>query len=799
MVSLLSWVLFPLVGCLTAAGAGLLAGRLARAPLPPALLLPVGWCVGVTVMLPVYKLGGSVYIAAPLLVVLAVAGFAVTRGDWRERLPSGWPLAAACAAYALFMAPVILSGSWTWLGYNFVNDTAVNMVMTDHVATHGVRLSADAVSSTTAIINGTLATRYPMGLHSHLASVHGVVGFLPLEAVYQPYIAFLAALAAMAFAALAGRAGLPGAAAAAVGFVAVAANLTFHYAAHGAFKEVALVLVVAAGAAMCRVVLDARMLLGAVAQLGIVFAAGIVIFSTAAGAYVGVLVIVLAAEAVVGSRRPSFARLARAAAAGAAATVVGALAGLADALAFGRGASEFYAAEGGLQGPNSTAFLGHLLEPLSVQQAIGIWPTSDYRVGPEGVAAALLAVLTVLVVALAAVTALTEIRRRRLAALIALVPCAAVYLIGVWRLGPYAEAKLLVLLAPAVVFACGLGVWHLARRLPVAGAVAGALVAGGVLYSDALAYHSVRLAPTDRLEALADATSRAPQRGMILLPEWEEYAKYVAADDRVNVGPEAFSPRSLWLREYFGFSGHSADLDQVVLQYAEEFPAIVLRRSPDASRPPGNFRLIYRNEHYETWERRPSPLVLDHIPVRPAGRAAGPAPCWEVRELVARTRPGERILVMPRTLLSRLDYTRRPPAGWVRGYVPDTLVPGAPGRVEGRVRLDSGRYLVWLRGSTGRKVTISVAGRKVGDVGSVNTPEQWLRAGELTVTRAGVQTVSLVRPGGSLAPGDGFAGELGALAFEPIDEPVRPIAMDPATAQRRLCDGMVVDWVERVR
>src|SRR5918998_40772 len=161
MTTLLAWIAFPLVAHLACTGLGSLGAWAARRELPPGLLAPLGACLGVVLTLPVYKLGGSAAIAAPGLALVAIAGLVLGRANLRERLLPGWAGVAGAAAFLWFLAPVLLTGHWTWLGYNFVNDPSVNMVMTDHVAEHGVRPDPDAPSSATGIVNGTIATSYP--------------------------------------------------------------------------------------------------------------------------------------------------------------------------------------------------------------------------------------------------------------------------------------------------------------------------------------------------------------------------------------------------------------------------------------------------------------------------------------------------------------------------------------------------------------------------------------------------------------------------------------------------------------
>ncbi len=227
------------------------------------------------------------------------------------------------------------------------------------------------------------------------------------------------------------------------------------------------------------------------------------------------------------------------------------------------------------------------------------------------------------------------------------------------------------------------------------------------------------------------------------------------------------------------------------------FPWVLLRRSPTASRPPSNYRLAYRNASYELWRREDRGQVREHLPLQALQRAGDRPACADVRALARGAAPGEVIVGAraPRTLL--FDYTARPPAGWTPTANPATVEPHVPGRARGELRAAGGRYRVWLRGSTGRTVRLSVDGREVGTARAVNTPEQWLHVAEVDL-EPGRHDTDLLRPGGSLYPGDGFRGELGSVAFEPMGAPRSLVTAAPRAAARTFCDG-TWDWLERVR
>jgi hypothetical protein len=100
-----------------------------------------------------------------------------------------------------------------------------------------------------------------------------------------------------------------------------------------------------------------------------------------------------------------------------------------------------------------------------------------------------------------------------------------------------------------------------------------------------------------------------------------------------------------------------------------------------------------------------------------------------------------------------------------------------------------------MYGSTGRPVSAYVDGRRIGALEQVNTPSQWVDVGAVSL-QGGYHEIAMRRPGGSLAPGDGFQGRIGPVALTP-EVPETLERMAPAQA-RTLC-GQPLDWVEIVQ
>ena len=139
-MTFVAWVVFPLVLYLVAAGLGLLAERRARAGAAATRCSPRSaraWRCSSS--LGVLAVGGAGAIMGSALVALGAGGAGRSAASGcATRLAPGWPAIAALLAFALYMGPVVLSGHWTWLGYNFVNDTANNLALADHLAHHGI-------------------------------------------------------------------------------------------------------------------------------------------------------------------------------------------------------------------------------------------------------------------------------------------------------------------------------------------------------------------------------------------------------------------------------------------------------------------------------------------------------------------------------------------------------------------------------------------------------------------------------------------------------------------------------------
>jgi hypothetical protein len=794
----------PFGFAVTSLGIGLFIERVVGAALPNALLIPLGVCGSIVTSLAIYWTGAGDVPAVILTIALTVAGGVVARGGLRSRVNLGWPGLAGLATFVLFIAPELLTGHWTWSGYNFVNDTATQWLLAAYMKSHGtVAVGLFPPRSTaTEFVRVYLASAYPLGTHAQLATLSGLLR-TPPPVLYQGYISALAAASAMSLATLADRFLGPMASALA-GFIAAGAALTYQYALQGNVKELGALATGATALAIARHVVREGIDIRGAVLAAVPLAALLDTYYSAGVPFAGAVAAAAVALGFLARRRLPNWRIARALVLSLVATVV--LAAPASASI----ARSFNVVSSGFSNGGAAPSLGQLARPLPLSEVSGIWLTGDYRLPvvlePR---AKLTAMLTGVVFALALMGALLALRAREAGPAALLAAMGLVMVVILPRVSPYAAAKVLAIASPAFVFAAlvgALGLHVIARSmrgsrrvaLEAAGLSAAVAVGVGVIASDALAYHHDNIAPTSRMLAIEQVGDHFAGQGLILWNEFEEYAKYFAGRARINVPFETLTPHQAQLLTPNSIYAAYYDLDDEQLAFVESFPIIVTRRSPSASRPPANYRLAYVNSYYQAWVGHSRPTVLRHLGLQSLYSATAPASCATLRAFVAAAPRASYLIAASHPAVSSFDPgSAAHAAGWVTDPVhPDALVTHVPGTLQGSVSApQTDRYQLWIQGSFPRSLAVQVDGRTIGKVAGVNTVNQWLSPGSLLLAR-GPHEIRLARASGGLAPGDGGDAWVGPVAIvEHQPERLRPAPLKrwPSLCNQRL------DWVELVR
>ena len=803
MTFLLAVLVFPLLLAALSLGVGLLVQRLAGGELPALLLVPLGFAGIVGASQLTTWSGVTAPLTPAVLVVLALAGFALGRREaaarWAGRRSGWWwGWAAGIAAYLTAAAPVILTGHVTFPGYLLDTTGAIQLLGAERLITEGHSFTIPG-SGSGLVLAGFFGTGYPSGGHTALAGVGRLVG-VDLIWLYAPYLATLLGFAALSLTFLARRAGLERAAAAIAGFLAAVPALVYAYMLQGSIKEIALLpTLMLLGALIALARETASGAPRALIPLGVAGAAGwatIGLAFTPWLALAAVAILALGWGALPGDRRARVRTVALGALAAGAALVLLALptvAAFKTSLDQATNVTNSNAA--------AAADPGNLLRPLLKVQALGVWLGSSHRGDPEHLTQTY---LLIGVVAVAIVLGLVWLLRRRNWALLAVVAVSViVWLVLTPRATTWTAAKLLVLLSPMAVLVACVGAFGRLGLRRLDGLLLGAAIAVGVLASDAYLYHYTTMAPQQRFDELRQIDARFAGKGPTLTPDFDEYTLDLLRDMAPD-GPGNARRVRPWTRidgQFIGY-GQTTDVDALDSRLVDQMATIVVRRSPFKSRPPGDFVLAWRGSDYEVWKRTSAPAPRQHLALGEGTQPGGAASCSALRTLAQRGRAdgAVRLRFAPRAPNVGPSSLRRVQRSTLASLSLDgsSISFGGPGFVTARVRVPrAGGYRLWVQGDAGRALRASVDGRSLGSVANDSGGQgNVLRFGTVSLS-VGRHVLRISRGGGGPAPGDAAPASISALALEPLADESHPVESVAIGDWRTLC-GRQLDWVETV-
>ncbi len=767
MALLVCWVVFPLVLALLSLGCGLLLERVVG-PLRGALLVPVGLAGVIVVAAIVTAWGATARAATPVVVVLAFAGFVLSRR--RTEQLEWWPVGVAVAVFAVYAAPVVLSGQATFAGYITLDDTASFLAMTDRVMDHGRDLAGLAPSTYQRVLDVNLAHGYPLGSFLPLGVGHKLL-LQDSAWLFQPYLAFLGAALSLCLWSLARPFFRSSWVRGLAVFVAAQPALLYGYSLWSGVKELAAAVLVALAAAL----VAERGLIA----LAVVAAATLDVLSPAGAIW---LLPAALAVAVATLRRSSntvsqSAGTVRSACPGASNTVL-----LSAFATFGVLATPAWLTVGQfLRGGNrdvltSGSELGNLAHALSPLQLFGIWPAGDFRFDPSHAA---LAYLLVALAILASVGgfALAAVRRAPgplVYAASAALGCAVFAGVG----SPWLGAKAFATASPALLLLAAIGIAAIPSPLA---AVVAMLIAGGVLWSNVLAYRDVWLAPRGQLAELEGIGKRFAGDGPALMTEFQPYGARHFLRSLEAEGASELRVRPVYLSNGTILEkAQYADLDRFQIASVLVYRTLVLRRSPSESRPPSVFNLVYRGQYYEVWQRPPKvTATIDHLAL---GDSLQPGAIPRCSDVLALARKGP-LVAAPRAAVTILG---------------SIVEPATETNFKGTFDSAGGPHELWVGGSWRGDLHAAIDGKHVGEARAVlNNIGQWQQLGTVQLA-AGKHELLLHYSGPDLHPGsDGTPFPLGPVAVSSdTDDPL--LIRVPAARARSLC-GRRLDWVEAVR
>jgi hypothetical protein len=777
----LSWLVAPALLLVISMGCGMLVGRLAERTgtprgdaFPGVLVVPVGFALCVLIASLVTNWEATAPLAGVAPVVVAIVGFVVGRqrlaGWWAGRRSVIWPFVAGFLPFGSVAAPVFFTGKVGVSGFTKITDLGHQLAFIEYLRTDGRAAVPQTTSSFDEVIK-KLVDGYPGGTQSVVASMGDLV-HTSITWVYQPVLAFVAAMLGVSLYVVLARAipSRPWRAVAAG--VAAQPTILYAYTLAAGIKEIssaAAIVLIAAVFAAHRPMGWNPLIPGAVA-----FACAFAIFSVTVLPWIGILFVAFLV----------FDLLSEPAARGATALRWGAIAllgAILTAQSIGPGLDILK-----VTGSTGPVGLGNLAAPVPAWSTVGPWITSDHRFpldryGSPDATYILIGVALVLIVL--GIRRALIMRDRAMVALAIAGAIALAYILSeseVW-----VQLKAFCITAPialALAFSGGAGLVGRKRmRVPLAtlGLVATAAVGIGVLYGNALQYHHTPLATPERITELQNISERFAGQGPALLPDFDEFADFTTRDVRGSGLVDPWRGVMTYNRTATPGLQTVRDTDEYDQNFLQTFPLIIRRRDPVISRPPSNFQLFDTTRDYEVWKRVGDPReIAAHYPLKNEPKERTRRFCARVQDSVDKVGDGARIrwATPAQDITAVIASPKVIPPGW--GFDPHSgdLHTGSPGRLQqGFAIKQPGRYRVWIRGSIGRRVRISIDGKVIG------TPrwrESYPGHYELlkpVTLRGRDHRLVIFRKGGDLLPGtgndaSGATTTLGPVILEPLDE-----------------------------
>ena len=184
------------------------------------------------------------------------------------------------------------------------------------------------------------------------------------------------------------------------------------------------------------------------------------------------------------------------------------------------------------------------------------------------------------------------------------------------------------------------------------------------MWSNAIQYHETNLAPTDRFKELQAISTDDVRGGPVLLNDFDEYALYILRKHAPDLVGAAYKgdkiPVGLVDDLPAGY-GRSFDLDKVSPATYATHPVLIVRRSPEQSRPPSEYRLVHRGRWYDVWQRPVKATTNPRVTAQGDDRADATVSCKAVRALARRDPAGTLIAATrPQTIVidpQKVDHT----------------------------------------------------------------------------------------------------------------------------------------------
>jgi hypothetical protein len=425
--------------------------------------------------------------------------------------------------------------------------------------------------------------------------------------------------------------------------------------------------------------------------------------------------------------------------------------------------------------------LGNLRHQLSPLEALGVWPTSEFRLAAGDSSHPLLFYAGAALAIVAVCLGLPRWVRRRGTAVPAALAAAVVAYLAALAFGTvYTSAKALAIAAPFVMLV-SLGALFDGDRLRIALASALAVAAAA---SSFLVLREAPVGPTDHREELATFAPTLAGKRVLFLGR-DDLVRYDLRGTRPFVAVRNFYD-DLYVRPRLSLGDvfQKFDFDSVTARKLHRFPYVITTRGAFASGPPPWLRLVKTTPSFALWQRVGPPSPRHTLA---EGKDPGAI-------LHCGSNGGHRVA----NAGGAATIFTRPPVTGGR-WTPDaTIEDGSPSSAV--LHLTPGRWELSIQYDASRDVYVTAPGLHATIPANLDyrgsTP--YYRVGALTVGEGGPVrvTVSVQRPplAGRLL-GASSVAHLGGIAATPAGRSPRgaPGDGERTLPPARAC-GRYVDW-----
>lgn len=766
------WVVVPLLLALLCYGLGLALTLIMRTPTNFTLTTIIGFLLmGIlgsittnsTVTAPYTAIAFGL-IGASGLIVAAIWFRSHIRFDF---LPS----VAGLITYVAFSLPIVGYGHPSWAGWIKLDDNSTFLAVTDRLMNVGRTIPVPVTSTFDRVLqtvfapmgaahfNYPVGTFIPFGVISKLTSVEKAW-------FYQPYLTFAAALVAMLFVMmLRGRIGNRGLVVIMASISAMASTI-YSYVMWGGVKEIVVIIpVVLLAFALFHFMENTHakefLIYALIACLGV-----FVVVGTAGVGYAAPIVFIAIILKLWRKNRRYFYYFL-----GGTGLVVAALMLM-------------------LVSGNKTIknlFIpiigdtGNLTRSLNMVQTMGIWPSQDFRLDP------VYKPLTFLLIAIAVVFVCAgiyfSITKSNWAIPALIMSCIAVVSTSYFWGGIWLTGKAIAVASPIFLLAASIGAYELwievgkerwqgfGRYEPrIVVVVLAVFVGSGVVVSDIYTYKNVFLAPYSQQDELRNIGKMFAGEGPALMTEYSVYgARYFLRD----LGAEAASELRVHVVAMRDGNqvpkGFAADIDLFDPTTIDYYNLLILRTSPNGSRPPLDYNLAWSGQHYQVWKKVNGVQVRKTLPLGTIFYPGSVPTCTAVKTFLADRTKTERIYAAVRNPVYVVDFTAGElPQNWrpLTAYTGGIHFSGAGAFNRNFFVSDTGTYGMWIAGSYPGRLRVLVDGREAYSGRSVFEGNLYLTnpLGNVELS-SGYHVLTVIYDSPTFMSGSDSASEFGPIYF----------------------------------